>query len=159
MKNMTDLYIKQRVFTIGEKFTVYGEDGSERFYVRGEAFSVPKTFHISDTEGNELAEISHRPFSVPAKYDVSAGGRDVTVAKKLTFFCPVYTVAELGWRIDGEFMSHEYEITDGDGTVATVSKEWFTFGDAYRLRVMRDSDVLMALCVLIVIDAYIAASR
>ena len=45
---MTDLYIKQHVFTIGERFTVYGEDGSERFYVEGEVFSLPKTFHISD---------------------------------------------------------------------------------------------------------------
>ena len=156
---MTDLYIKQRVFTIGEKFTVYGGDGSERFYVRGEAFSVPKTFHISDAGGNETAVISKRLFSVPAKYAVSADGRDVTVAKKLTFFRPVYTVDELGWSIDGEFMSHEYEITDEDGVVAMVSKEWFTFGDAYRLRVMRDSDTLMALCALIVIDAYLASTR
>ena len=156
---MTDLYIKQHVFTIGERFTVYGEDGSERFYVEGEVFSLPKTFHISDAAGNEVAEISRRLFSFPVKYDVSADGCDVTISKKITFIYPSYTVEELGWRIEGEFLRHEYEITNEDGVVATVSKEWFTFGDAYRLRVMNDGDVLTALCALIVIDACLATSN
>ena len=94
---MTDLYIKQHVFTIGERFPVYGEDGSERFYVEGEVFSLPKTFHISDAAGNEVAEISRRLFSFPVKYDVSADGCDVTISKKITFIYPSYTVEELGW--------------------------------------------------------------
>ena len=86
---MTDLYIKQHVFTIGERFTVYGEDGSERFYVEGEVFSLPKTFHISDAAGNEVAEISRRLFSFPVKYDVSADGCDVTISKKNNVYISV----------------------------------------------------------------------
>ena len=60
---MTDLYIKQHVFTIGERFTVYSEDGSEKYYVSGEFLSLPKTFHITSADGEEVAEISRRLFS------------------------------------------------------------------------------------------------
>ena len=156
---MTDLYIKQHHFTIGERFTVYSEDGSEKYYVSGEFLSLPKTFHISSAGGEELAEISGRLFSFPVKYDFSAGGEEMTVCKRISFFCQLYRVEPIGWEIEGDFFAHEYEITDDGGTVATVSKEWFTFGDAYRLRVMRDEDVLACLCALIVIDACIVAEN
>lgn len=156
---MTDLYIKQHVFTIGERFTVYSEDGSEKYYVSGEFLSLPKTFHITFADGEEVAEISRRLFSFPLKYDFSAGGEEMTVCKRISFFCQLYRVEPIGWEIEGDFFAHEYEITDDGGTVATVSKEWFTFGDAYRLRVMRDEDVLACLCALIVIDACIVAEN
>ena len=156
---MTDLYRKQHVFTLGERFTVYPEDGSEKYYVSGEFLSLPKTVHISSAGGAELEGISGRLFSFPVKYDFSAGGEEMTVCKRISFFCQSYRVEPIGWEIEGDFFAHEYEITDDGGTVATVSKEWFTFGDAYRLRVMRDEDVLACLCALIVIDACIASSN
>lgn len=156
---MTDLYIKQHVFTVGEEFTVYSEDGSEKYYVFGSFLSVPKTFGICSAEGDEVAKISGRLFSFPAKYDVSLDGEEVTVCRKISFLRPLYCVEPLGWEIEGDFFAHEYEMSDDDGTVATVSKEWFTFGDAYRLRVVRDEDVIACLCALIVIDACVAAEN
>lgn len=156
---MTDLYIKQHVFTLGERFTVYSGDGSEKYYVCGEFLSLPKTFHISLASGEEVAEISGRLFSFPAKYDIFVGGKEMTVCKKMSFLRPLYCVEPLGWEIEGDFFAHEYRISDDGETVATVSKQWFTFGDAYRLRIIRDGDVLACLCALIVIDACVAASK
>lgn len=34
-----ELYMKQKVFSWGDKFTIYDENGNDRYYVQGAAFS------------------------------------------------------------------------------------------------------------------------
>ena len=36
------LYLQQKVFSIGDKFTLYDESGNERYFVQGEIFSFGK---------------------------------------------------------------------------------------------------------------------
>ena len=36
---MTKLYIKEHVFTLGDKFTVKDEYGNDKYFVEGEIFS------------------------------------------------------------------------------------------------------------------------
>ena len=43
---MKELYIKQKVFSIGEKFTVTDEYQNDVYYVEGSFFQIPKTFSI-----------------------------------------------------------------------------------------------------------------
>ena len=40
-KNMR-FYIKQHIFTWGDKFSIYGEDSTEKYYVEGEVFTWGK---------------------------------------------------------------------------------------------------------------------
>ena len=41
---MKKLYIKQKVFSIGEKFTVVDEDQRLHYSVKGSFMKIPKTF-------------------------------------------------------------------------------------------------------------------
>jgi uncharacterized protein YxjI len=75
------------------------------------------------------------------------------VVKEFTFFSPEYTVEGHGWKVTGDFFDYEYEIADGSRTVAAISKEWFTLGDAYEIDIKDDADTLTALAVVLVIDA------
>ena len=59
----------------------------------------------------------------------------------------------------GDFWSHEYEITSAGRMIASVSKEWLTWGDTYGIQILNDADVLNVLSVVLVIDACIAAQR
>lgn len=54
------LYIKQKVFTWGDKFTVKDINGNDRYYVEGEVFSWGKKLHVYDMNGNEAAFIQQR---------------------------------------------------------------------------------------------------
>ena len=47
------LYIKQKVFSWGDKFTVKDVNGEDRYYVEGEIFSWGKKLHVYDMRGNE----------------------------------------------------------------------------------------------------------
>ncbi len=146
------LYIKQKVFSWGDKFTVCGEDGAVCYTVEGEVFSFGKKLHVLDPFGEERAFIHQKLFSfLPCFYISIDGGEELEVTKR--FFFNEYNVGGLGWKVLGNFMAHEYDITDGVTRIASVSKEWFTWGDSYVIDTQRDEDELCCLCVLLVIDA------
>ena len=74
------------------------------------------------------------------------------VKREFTFFRPRYTLSN-GWKIKGDFMGWDYEITDSFGqTVATVSKELLHFTDTYLLDVAEPEFELSALLAAITID-------
>ncbi len=155
-----NLYIKQHIFTWGDKFSIFDENGNEKYFVEGEIFSWGKKLHLYDLSGNELAFIEQEVLTFLPKYHISRNGVDVAeVVKEFTFFKHEYSVNGLGWQVHGDFWDHEYEITDGGQTVAEVSKEWMTWGDVYEIRFGSGVDEVTALAVVLVIDACIEAER
>ena len=47
------LYIKQKVFSITDKFTVKDETEQDKYFVEGEFFTLGKKLHIKDMNGTE----------------------------------------------------------------------------------------------------------
>ena len=155
-----NLYIKQKVFSWNDKFSIYDENGNERFYVEGEVFSFGKKLRIYDLAGIELAYIEQKVWSFLPKYNIYRNGEHLcTVVKSFTFFRNEYVIEELGWRVDGDFMDHDYFISDGEREIVSVCKEWFTWGDTYAVSIDDDADVVAALATVIVIDACIEAQN
>lgn len=155
-----NLYIKQKVFSWGDKFTVYDEGGNPKYYVEGEVFTFGKKLHLYDLSGNELAYIEQKIFTFLPKYYIYRNGQTVAeVVKEFTFFHQEYQVNGLGWNVHGDFFDHEYEVENYGTMVASVSKEWFTLGDAYRISTYGQVDEINALAVCLVIDACIEAER
>ncbi len=154
------LYIKQHVFTWGDKFSIYDGNGNERYYAEGEVFTFGKKLHLYDTAGHELAYIEQQLFTFLPRYFIYRGDlRFAEVVKEFSFFHPRYTVEGPGWQVSGDFFDHDYDVTAGDSLIATVEKEWFTLGDAYAISISEGVDEISALSVVLVIDACIDAQR
>ena len=158
-----DLYIKQRVFSFPDRFTVYDENGNDRYYVEGEVFSFGKKLHVYDLLGNEVVFVSQKVFSFFPHYDVRINGLDaVAIEKRYTFFYPSYSVRLANgneFTGEGDFFDHDYMIKDGGRCFATVRKEWFTWGDTYRISITDGGDPLLALSIVLVIDACLEAQN
>lgn len=155
-----DLYIKQRVFSWGDRFSIYDESGNERFHVEGEVFTFGKKLHLYDTAGNELAFVQQKVMSFLPKYYILRNGSQIAeVVKEFTFFKQEYSVNGLGWQVHGDFWAHEYEITSSSRLIASVSKEWLSWGDTYQIHLENDADIINALAVVLVIDACIDAQQ
>ena len=154
------LYIKQRVFSWGDKFNIYDENGDECYYAEGEVFTFGKKLHLCSLSGEELAYIEQKLLSFMPKYTISVNGNEIAeVVREFAFFRSVYAVNGLDWRVEGNFFSHEYTIESEGKAIASVSKEWFTFGDAYEINIADGVDPISALAVVLVIDACIDADR
>lgn len=147
------LYIKQKVFTWGDKFTVKDINGNDRYYAEGEVFSWGKKLHVYDMNGNEAAFIQQKVFSFLPRYFVYVGDEQVAeIVKEFSFLFPRYSIEGLGWDIEGRFMAHDYEITQNGYPIVTISKEWMTWGDSYELNIANPADEIVALAVVLTID-------
>ena len=153
------LYIKEKVFSWGDKFTVKDENGRDRYAVEGEVFTWGKKLHVYNLLGEEVAFIKQEVFSFLPRYYVFCGGRQVAeIRKEFTFFFPKYSIEGLGWEINGHFLAHDYEITRGGRPIVRISKEWMTWGDSYELSIANPSDEIVALAVVLTIDCVMEAA-
>lgn len=154
------LYIKQKVFSWKDRFTVYDEAGRDKYYVEGEVFSWGKKLHVYNTTGREVAFIHQEVWSFLPRYYVSVNGEQIAeIVKEFSFLFPRYRIDGLDWRIDGRFMEHDYEITKAGQSIVTITKEWMTWGDSYELSIANPNDEIMALAVVLTIDCVLAANN
>ena len=87
------LYIKQKVFSWGDKFTVKDEAGWDRYYVEGEIFTFGRKLHVHDMSGREVAFIKQEVWSWMPRYYVFCGDRQVAeIKKEFTFLFPKYNI-------------------------------------------------------------------
>ena len=153
------LYIKEKVFSWGDKFTVKDAYGEDKYIVEGEVFTFGKKLHVYDRSGREVAFIKQEVWSFLPRYYVFCGDRQIAeIKKEFTFLFPRYTIEGLGWEIDGSFMAHDYQITKRGRKIVTISKDWMTWGDSYELDIADPADELVALAVVIAIDCVTEAS-
>ncbi len=153
------LYIKQKVFSWGDKFSVKDEHGNDKYFVQGEVFSWGRKLHVYDALGNEVAFIKQEVWSFLPRYYVFCGDRQVAeIVKEFSFIFPKYRVEGLGWNVEGKFMAHEYKITQSGYPIVSITKEWMTWGDSYELDIKNPADEIAALAVVLTIDCVTAAS-
>ena len=153
------LYIRQKVFSWGDKFTVWNEYGNDKYIVEGEIFTWGKKLHVYDMAGNEVAFIKQEVWSFLPRYYVFCGDEQVAeIRKEFSFLFPRYSIEGLGWEIEGRLMAHDYEITQNGHPIVSISKEWMTWGDSYVLDIADPKDEIVALAVVLTIDCVLEAS-
>ena len=154
------LYMKEKVFTLTDKFFVMDEEGNAKYIVEGEFLSLGKRLHIYDLQGAEVAFIRQELLTLLPRFTVSVDGAEVAqVKREFSLFLPRYTIEGLGWEIDGSFWEHDYQITQNGRPVVTITKEWMTWGDSYELDIRDPRDEIVALAVVLTIDCVREAQR
>ena len=84
---MRKLYIKQKVFSIGEKFTVVDEKQRPCYFLEGSFLRIPKRFKILDANKREIGTVTKKVFALLPKFFVEVNGEEmITLATALTFF-------------------------------------------------------------------------
>ncbi|MBO7640008.1 MAG: LURP-one-related family protein [Treponema sp.] len=146
------LYIKQKIFSWADSFSVKDVNGSILYSVVGKIISITKKLTIYQNE-QEVARIEKKLISLMPKFYVYAGGNQIAeIKKQISLLHPKYTVEGLDWKIEGDVWSHNYEITKRGQVIATIHKKWVSWGDAYELNISDNVDQIIALAVIIAID-------
>lgn len=147
------LYIKEKVFSWGDKFYVKDALGNDRYVVEGEVFTLGKKLHVYDMRGREAAFIKQELMTFLPRFTVWSGGQEIAqVKKEFSFLVPRYSIEGLGWVIEGSFWEHDYQITQNGSPIVTITKEWMTWGDSYELDIAPGADEILALAVVLTID-------
>ena len=138
------LYLKQKVFSIGEKFTFYDERQNTVFTATGSFFSIPKNFTLFENQTPvirvERTFISLLPkFSV---YDLASNQLACTIKQKFSIKKNFLIITPEGdYRINGSLFGYEFEIVSPEGkTIISVHKKYISWGvalPASRIRLLR----------------------
>jgi uncharacterized protein YxjI len=150
---MKQLYLKQKVFSLGGKFTVKDQQEKDVYYVEGSFMKVPKTFTIMNTSRDEVALITKKTFSFLPKFFVKVNGREVLMIKKeFSFFKARYTIDAAGIEVHGNWWDMEFQVIQRGDVVGKVSKEWFTWGDSYKVQIMDEKMEAIIIALVVAID-------
>ena len=151
------LYIKQKVFSIRDKFTVEDEDGNDRYFVKGEFISLRGNLHIFNSVKEEIGEIYSKLISLTPHYILELDGEKAAeIVKEITLFKPNFKIKGTDIRIKGNIFDHDYDLYDGKEKIMEIRKKWVSIGDSYVLNILDEKYELLALGIALAIDMAIA---
>lgn len=150
---MKQLFIKQKVFSLSEKFTIKDEQQHDRYFVEGSFFKIPKTFSILNTENQEIAMITKKTFSFLPTFFVEVDGREsVTIKKEFTFFKPRYAIEAEGIDVQGNWWEMSFDILRHGTVIGSVSKQWLSWGDTYQVDILDETMEHLIISLVVAID-------
>ena len=151
------LYIKQKVFSIRDKFTVKDENGDDKYFVKGEFISLRGNLHILNSEKEEIGEIYSKLISLTPHYILELyGEKAAEIVKEITLFKPNFKLKGTDIRIKGNIFDHDYDLYDGKEKIMEIRKKWVSIGDSYVLDILDEKYELLALGIALAIDMAIA---
>ena len=150
-----ELLIKQRIFSWTDSYDVYDETGEARYFVQAEFFTLGHQIHVYEKRsGREVGSIHQKLFTFMPTFEIVIDGQvRGEVRKEFSFFRPRYNVDFRGWEVQGDFMSWDYQVMQGNAEVVSIFKELLTWGDTYVLRYSNPADEMPGLLLVIAIDA------
>lgn len=132
------LYIKQKVFSIGDKYKIYDASGNPIFYVESELLTMAPKIHLYNMNREELFYIKKKITFFLARYEIYQKGTQVAeVEQKFTLFRNQLKIhSAFGeFTLDGDTFAHNFDILLDGKRYGSVRKQWLSWGDSYELEV------------------------
>lgn len=95
-------------------------------------------YYIDDDKGNLIAEIK-RVFGLVPKFSVSIRGKEL--------------------EVKGNLLAHSFQIIQGGESVASIKKQYISWGDTYEITIEKEEDIQLFLFIVIVIDQVVHENK
>jgi uncharacterized protein YxjI len=155
-------FIKQKVFSLKDKFDVLNENQEPVFSVEGKMFSLKNKLEFSNMNGEVLFYAEKQLFKLFPEYFIfNNHGEQVAVVKKKFGFTPKYEVYEGNHsiQVQGNFIAHSFEITKNGSRAASIQKKLISWGDSYMIDIADQGSAILYLFITIVIDQVAQAAQ
>lgn len=152
---MIRLYIRQKVFSIGDRYNITNEVGQPIFSVESEIFTFGAKIHLYDVTGSELYFIQQKLFKFLPEYHIYNGDSlCATIKKEFSFLRPRLNItSQFGdYSFDGNLFAMDFSILSNGNLVGELHKKWMSLGDSYELTVNDDNDAPFFCALAISID-------
>lgn len=150
---MKKLYIKQKVFSIGEKFNVTDADQEPLYHVQGSFLKIPKQFTIFDRNDHVIGEITKKVLALLPQFTVMIDDEAAIVIKKeLTLFKARYHIEADGISVQGNWWDMDFEVVKDGLQIAVINKRWVSWGDTYEVTVFDERYEKLIVALVVAID-------
>ena len=158
---MKKLFMKEKLLSNLNEFTIKNEEEADVYYVHSDFVQIgSKKLHIEDMSGKELAMVQQKILALMPKFFIYKDGQQIAeIQKKMALFKAKYIVTNLNWEVTGNFLDHDYTITDGNKEIVRMHKAWLSWGDSYEIDITDGTDEVMTLAVVLAIDSVMQAQQ
>lgn len=133
---MRQLYMKQKMFSFNEKFSVTDSEGLACYNVHGSLFKLAKSFTIVDQENQEIGKVTKELFKWMPKFLVEVYGKNsFRIEKQLTFFKSKYQVFSNDIEIEGDILDKYFTVYQGSQKIAIINQKWLAMTSTYEMTI------------------------
>jgi len=147
------LLFKQRFFSWFDSYDIYNEFGETVYTVKG-VLSWGHCLKIYDSANREVGMLKEQAIAFLPKFHMFLYGNEIgTINKEFTFFRPKFYLNCNGWEVEGDLFEWDYSVRDGSQLIMTASKKLWNFTDTYEIDVVQPENAIVALMIVLAIDA------
>ena len=153
---MRNLYLKQKVFSFGEKYNVFDENQNVVYHIKGKVFSIKNKLDMF--KGEELIfHFERKLFRFLPEYTIFTPEGEVlaTIKRNFTFFRGKLTIhSKYGeMELNGQIWQRDFTLTKDGRDVMSIHKKWLSWGDSYEISINDDAQEAFYVAIVILIDA------
>lgn len=149
------LYIRQKMFSFSDRYSVFNQTEEPVYNVEGEIFTLGAKIHLYNLAGYEEFYIQQRLFRFLPQYEIYKGDTlCAVISKKFTFFSHQLEIQSSygDFQVEGNPFGMDFLILVDGRRIGEICKRWFTFGDSYELSIDNDRDAAFFCALVIAID-------
>jgi uncharacterized protein YxjI len=150
--------MRQKLVAFGDDFWIENEAGQRTFKVDGKMVRVRDTLFFEDTSGQTLCKIQERMVRVKDTKIIEGPNDEQLALVRKAIITPIrnrWTV-KIGdgpdLEVQGNILSLEYTIGDGNRKIAEVSRKWFRVADTYGVQIEPGQNDIVILAVTVALD-------
>lgn len=157
---MKKLYMKQKVLSLNEKFSVKDKDENIVYRVEGSFFKIPKSFTMYDENEEEIGTVTKELFKLLPKFTVNVlGASPILIEKKLSFFKANYQINSESISIQGDWLDKNYAIFRQNQEIAHVNEKWLAMNSTYEITIIEEKYEHLIILLIAAIDFVKAEER
>ncbi|QMS84493.1 LURP-one-related/scramblase family protein [Candidatus Xianfuyuplasma coldseepsis] len=151
-------YIKQKVFTLKDQFSIMDESGNPIYNVQGKMFSFSNKLQLQNPNGSVVLHAKKQVFRFLPKYFLyDPHDEEVATIERKFGLRPKFEI-QAGvdnLRVEGSFFAHSFQIYKDDLIVASIQKKLISWGDSYEIDINDINNTELYLFIVIVLDQII----
>lgn len=155
-------YVKQKVFSLKDKFTIKDFDQNDVFQVKGKFMSISNKLELLNMDGSQVLNASKKLFKLFTTFLIfNPHGEEVAIVKRVFSLKPKFIVQldnEI-MNVDGSLFGHSFGIIKDGMQIASIQKKVFSFGDSYEIDIEDETKKEILLFIVIIIDQVMHENR
>ncbi|HBG32863.1 MAG TPA: hypothetical protein DEG42_04530 [Acholeplasmataceae bacterium] len=154
---MKHFYMKQKVFSITDKYKIYDENQNVVFHCEGKLFSISARMKFIESSTENVVYLFRRKVLsfMPTYFIHDLEDKQIAqVGRKFTFLKPKLEIdSDFGhYTVEGNYFQLNFTILLGEREVATVQKKWISWGDSYEITILEDANYKFLVALIVLID-------
>lgn len=146
------LYMKQKVFSIRDKYSIYSADQQPVYEVVGKITGLE--FDVFE-RGAKCMAIKKKLVSIMPEYKIEIGGTKVGTLRKKMKLLKVQFEGEYNGQplaFVGDFAAYDFAVMIGGAEIGRIHKQVLSWGDTYAIDIFNPSFAQAMVATVIIID-------